>query len=637
MRILLFDGGVKGRWLFAVLLLCGIAWSAAPSATLRGLVVLNQEGGEPVPGVSISADDANQTTTLSNGSFVLEFTKRVPGDKTRIVVARPGWVVVNAIQLEPNLPGSNASPLQIILCKTAEREQWALQFYRLKGLQATDKEFERRLALQNRQGVTPAERELLLRERDQARSQAEELARRLAAKPPAEGGGSYNEALRLFLDGKLDAALDALQEDRLDSEAAAAQKKLDEAAQGFLLRGDILALRFDFDGAGRAYGRAVKVAPGSADAWLQYAYFHQQQNKFAQAREGYGRALGLYRQQGKSADVATTLNNLGNLLSDESRMAEARKAYEESLSIRRTLAHKNPDVYLRDVAATLNNLGVLNRDENRMADARTAFEESLSTYRTLTQKNPDAYLPDVASTLNNLGVLNREENRMAEARKALEEALSIRRTLAQKDPDVYLPYVARTLNNLGNLHREENRMEEARKAYEEALSTYRTLAQKNSDVYLPDVAKTLNNLGALHRSESRLAEARKAYEESLSIRRALAQTNPDAYLPDLATTLNNLGNLLSDENRLAEARKAYEESLSIRRTLAQKNPDVYLPYVASTLNSLGALNRDENRMAEARKNLTEAQDIYRRFSATAPAKYETALRLTESNLASLSK
>ncbi|MBB3181162.1 tetratricopeptide repeat protein [Variovorax sp. Sphag1AA] len=573
------------------LLVCCTTSSAAPSATLKGLVVLNQEGGEPVPGVSISADDANQTTTLSNGSFVLEFAKRVPGDKTRIVVARPGWVVVNAIQLEPNLPGSNASPLQIILCKTAEREQWALQFYRLKGLQATDKEFERRLALQDRQGVTPAERELLLRERDQARSQAEELARRLAAKPPAEGGGSYNEALRLFLDGKLDAALDALQEDRLDSEAAAAQKKLDEAAQGFLLRGDILALRFDFDGAGRAYGRAVKVAPGSADAWFQYAYFHQQQNKFAQAREGYERALGLYRQQGKSADVARTLNNLGNLHTDENRLAEARKAYEESLSIRRTLAQKNPDVYLPSVASTLNNLARLNRHENRLAEARKAYEEALSTYRTLARKSPEADLPYVAITLNNLGVLNREENRMAEARKALEEALSIRRTLAQKNPDAYLPDVASTLNNLGVLHRDENRLAEARKAYDEALSTYRTLAQKS----------------------------------------------PEAYLPYVATTLNNLGNLLSDENRLAEARKAYEESLSIRRTLAQKNPDVYLPDFALTLNNLGLLNRDENRMAEARKNFTEAQDIYRRFNATAPAKYETALRMTETNLASLSK
>jgi hypothetical protein len=45
------------------------------------------------------------------------------------------------------------------------------------------------------------------------------------------------------------------------------------------------------------------------------------------------------------------------------------KAYDEALKIYRELAQKNPDRYLPYVATTLNNLGILDSDENRMDEA----------------------------------------------------------------------------------------------------------------------------------------------------------------------------------------------------------------------------------------------------------------------------
>jgi len=67
---------------------------------------------------------------------------------------------------------------------------------------------------------------------------------------------------------------------------------------------------------------------------------------------------------------------------------------------------------------------VLNSDESRMADARKDFEEALAIYRALAGQTPDVYGGDVARTLNNLGNLHRNENRKAVARKAYEEALA---------------------------------------------------------------------------------------------------------------------------------------------------------------------------------------------------------------------
>jgi hypothetical protein len=69
----------------------------------------------------------------------------------------------------------------------------------------------------------------------------------------------------------------------------------------------------------------------------------------------------------------------------------------------RELARKDPETYLPYVAATLNDLGILDSDQNRMEEARKEFEESLKIYRKLVQKDPATYLPYVAITRNNPG------------------------------------------------------------------------------------------------------------------------------------------------------------------------------------------------------------------------------------------
>ena len=283
-------------------------------------------------------------------------------------------------------------------------------------------------------------------------------------------------------------------------------------------------------------------------------------NRFEKARAAYERCLEWARKNGKDAELAATLNNLGNLDRGQDRMEEARKEFAEALQTYRELAQKNPETYLPDVATTLNNLGVLDA-------TRAGWRRPQGIQRRCRSPRAGAEKPEPialrSETLNNLGILDSDQNRMEEARKEFAEALQIRRELAQKNPETYRPDVAMTLNNLGILDRDQGRMEEARKEFEEALQIYRELAQKNPETYRPDVAKTLNNLGVLDRDQGRMEEARKEYAEALQIRRELAQKNPETYLPDVAETLNNLGVLDRDQGRMEEARKEYAEALQI--------------------------------------------------------------------------
>ena len=259
------------------------------------------------------------------------------------------------------------------------------------------------------------------------------------------------------------------------------------------------------------------------------------------------------------------------------------------MQLRRKLAEKNPDVYLPDVATSLNNLGNLLSANNELVAAQQAYKESLQLYRKLAEQNPDVYLPYVATSLNNLGVLLSDNNEMVAAQQAYEESLQLRRKLAEKNPDVYLPDVATSLNNLGNLLSANNETVAAQQAYEESLQLRRKLAEKNPDVYLPDVATSLNNLGVLFKANNEMVAAQQAYKESLQLYRKLAEKNPDVYLPYVATNLNNLGALLKVNNEMDAAKQAYEEALQLRRKLAGKNPLAYNLYVASTAINIGLL------------------------------------------------
>ncbi|MEK6208967.1 MAG: tetratricopeptide repeat protein [Pseudomonadota bacterium] len=564
----------------ALLMLCACGLGHA-AATLKGVVLLNQLGGQPEANVQVAADGANPTVSDSTGGFLLAFPNRKPGESVRLRVVRKGWVVVNDIQLERELPDNpNRRPLEILISKAAEREQWALQFYRLKGREVAEAIYKRKLQeLEKDRVSTVQERDRLRKERDQALAQADELAKELASVKTTERSDTYQRATRLFLDGQLDDALALLSEERLRREAEGAKQALEQAMRSYLLRGQLLGLKFQFEEAAKTYDEATKLAPQSFEAWFAYGYFHQQLNHFNRAGKGYQEALRIARGQANQPDIAKTLNNFGNLHSVQNRYDEARKAYEEALDIERDLARANPDTYRPDVAQTLNNLGNLHSTQSRHDAARSAFDEALAMYRDLADVHPDTYRPYVAGTLNNLGVLHSDQKRYDAARKADEEALVMYRDLALVNPDTYRPDVAMMLNNIGILHWKQKRYDAARKAYEEALAIRRDLALVNPDTYRPDVATTLNNLGVLHSVQNRYEEAHKAYEEALAIRRDIALINPDKYRPAVATTLSNFGNLHSDQKRYDAAHKAYEEALGIYEQFATMNPDRFAPDV----------------------------------------------------------
>src|SRR5246500_2258538 len=198
-----------------ILLLAAVAQARAATETqgaiVKGKVILNGEGGQGVANVQITdfAQTGGPWATGSDGGFTLDYPKRAPGEKVRLGVIKEGYVVVNWVQLDLALPKDpNGNPLQIIICKEPDREEMARRFYQLKGNEAIEATYQQKLkALEEENKSDAATIAKLQEERDQAKAGAEKAAAELAKNQPGQGSEMYQEAVRLYLDGKIDAAI----------------------------------------------------------------------------------------------------------------------------------------------------------------------------------------------------------------------------------------------------------------------------------------------------------------------------------------------------------------------------------------------------------------------------------------------
>ena len=388
-----------------------------------------------------------------------------------------------------------------------------------------------------------------------------------------EAGDSYLadtlDEIKKVLTGESEQSLTTVYEEfktREQQNEVRVLKELIEAAQ----------IQFSFGEARSFYERLIELSP-TVEHHFEYAYLLQSLNDFEKARCHYEEALQILRELTKKnpeaylPDVATSLNNLGNLLCNTNDLKKAQDYQEEALQIRRELAKQNPGAYLPKVATSLNNLGNLLRNTNDLKKAQDYYEEALRILRKLAQQNPEAYKPDVATSLNNLGVLLCDTNDLKKAQDYQEEALQILRKLAQQNPGAYLPKVAGSLNNLGVLLCDTNDLKKAQDYQEEALQILRKLAQQNPRAYLPDVAVTQQNLTILYLRLEKKEDAEKAYLEAHDIYQKLANRHPRAYEITYAKILAMGFNLLGKPKEDLEEAKAilgkYPEHPKARKLL----------------------------------------------------------------------
>lgn len=281
---------------------------------------------------------------------------------------------------------------------------------------------------------------------------------------------------------------------------------------------------------GQAWALLVRVE-GSGRA--HYAEAHRAAALAAAVSERLGAPLSL---------ESLLARNLGGVLSDEGRHAEAKTAYEKALKLQRDA---NPGGV--EFAASLNALG---NEVRRLGDAKAAlalYEEALELLtRQLGPKHPD-----VASVLKNIGNVHWQASELDEALTWYQKARALQEEAFGVDS---LEVVATRNNEAGVLIRQGKLA-----AAEEALCAVMEVQEKRLGADHPALFGPLNNLAVVLRYAERAEEAEQALRRALSI----VEKAHGPEHEDVATTLLNLGDVQLSRGDARASVASYERAVAV--------------------------------------------------------------------------
>jgi tetratricopeptide (TPR) repeat protein len=214
------------------------------------------------------------------------------------------------------------------------------------------------------------------------------------------------------------------------------------------------------DQAEASFQIALRDDPSSAEALYGIGSVYLNQQKTAQARDSFERALKL--RANYPGTLANSWNNLGLLAGREGRAEDAVGYFEEVLKL-------SPDHLI-----ALDNLGSAYRQQKRWQDARKIYERALEISSNDAEAN------------YGLGMVFAQNDDTARAFDFLQKALKLR------------PVYPEALNNLGILYLRTQRRDEAVARFEQCIhvapafdQSYLNLARVYAVEGLPDKARTL--------------------------------------------------------------------------------------------------------------------------------------------------
>jgi len=253
-----------------------------------------------------------------------------------------------------------------------------------------------------------------------------------------------------------------------------------EFGRNYLSFGSVFFQRGYFDQAASSFQIALRDDPSSAEACYGLGSAYLSQQKTAEARQSFERAVKL--QSSYPDTLANAWNNLGLLATRESHTDDAITYFHQAVRL-------SPDHLI-----ALNNLGNAYRLQKNWEAARKAFEHALE----VSTQDPEANY--------GLGMVFAQADDTALAYKYLQRALKSR------------PAYPEALNNLGILYLRTQRRDEAVASFEECIRVAPAFDQS----YL-NLARVYSVEGTPEKARAVLLELLKQHPEHAQAQSMLAQ------------------------------------------------------------------------------------------------------------------
>jgi tetratricopeptide (TPR) repeat protein len=325
------------------------------------------------------------------------------------------------------------------------------------------------------------------------------------------------------------------------------------------------------------YERVTHLDSGVFDDWQTLAELYADEGRLEEASRSAQRALDLLpgvAENKRAAVEEHTLGDLRTITFNEGDLTGALKASTMMLDLRRRAVAEavaagdvsnQPDLQAQ-VSFALDSVGDVLLAQRNLADASKAYEESLTIVRLAAAAQPgvDLFQIYLSSSLARVGKVRAAQGDLAGARSSDEEGLGVARRLVNS------PYAAGPHSSVGSVGSVD-----PLKIMPES-PTERLITLENSLYDIADVMVAHNDLAsALSACREALSIAR-----SLAASRPPPPGAHELYLDSrnakgvVVFGLDKVGDVLVAQGDLAGAQNAYSEALGIARQLGVADPNL---------------------------------------------------------------
>jgi len=322
-------------------------------------------------------------------------------------------------------------------------------------------------------------------------------------------------------------------------------------------------------------GRIVEQMEAPQDALLSYRRAAEMQRRLLAETPDDGQRL---------EALGDTLTAMGGALFRQGSLDEARRAHQETVTIRAEVAAaaSDPGPPKRKLANSYMNLALVDQKLGRTAEARSGFEKSQAIRREVLALDPASAETrrDLAMGCYNLGVLALAlaPPDYDAAQANLDESAAIFEELLDANPDDLANQyrLAISCRLLADVHGVRQEWEAAGELYQRALGRMERLAQSNPSVpeYQASLAGLLMNLGVLESAQGGTAATESLDRAAAILTKLVGEYAAVArYRRDLAVTLREIAACRSSAGEHEEARTALEAAQTHLAALAEAFPE----------------------------------------------------------------
>jgi len=333
-----------------------------------------------------------------------------------------------------------------------------------------------------------------------------------------------------------------LYDDAIDDYRRAKEAAEDRVFKARMLRksANLLTNKGDFDESLKQTREAAELIDGKAPVelgkiWLEDGTTCFRKGDFDRSMTIYKEALDAFTPEVGTydAEVAATLNGIGNVHYHRGEMRDALEYYRRSLELSERVG--NP----KEIALLLGNMGSVTLGLGNINESLDYFHKSLE----IRERIGD--ILGIAQTENNLGVIFQDKGELDKALEHFHRGLEIAEKLGSKVGISILLY------NIGNLYHSKGELDTALGIYNRCLEIRDEIGDRQGLAY------ALYLIGRIFKTKGEKANAKKNYEESLEISQEIGDKQMSIH------PLCSLAEYALDEEDIATAKGHAEKAVGI--------------------------------------------------------------------------